>query len=282
MHVADRLAAQSGGEVVVLKMVGTQATPEEMQSHRDYHYQLRRLAQTDVKSLIVRTDDQKASLGEITQKFDLLLLGAPPEQAFRNLFLGSREQRIAEAAQCSVLSLKTPRHRVHARLEPPTGTGDERFELAPFISLAAVGVRLKGARKEDAFKAMAGRLAEMVQVGTARSIEAALWERERRQSTALTGGVALMSATCASVDSMVMGIFTLEQSVDFRGKGSERVDVCLVTVAPPAERQTQLWMLARLARMTIRPGFLTSLRKSRNATELRNAIRQADQQVDLV
>ena len=138
MHAADRLAAQSDGEVVVLKMVGTQATPEEMQSHRDYHYQLRRLAQTDVKSLIVRTDDQKASLGEITQKFDLLLLGAPPEQAFRNLFLGSREQRIAEAAQCSVLSLKTPRHRVHARLELPTGTGDERFELAPFISLGVV------------------------------------------------------------------------------------------------------------------------------------------------
>ena len=118
------------------------------------------------------------------------------------------------------------------------------------------------------------------QGGAATGSEAARWERERRQSTALTGGSALMSATCASIDSTVLGVFTLEQPVDFRGGGGEPVDVCLVTVAPPSDRQTQLWMLARMARMTLRPGFLAAMRQASNVQALREVVRDADENID--
>ncbi len=282
VHVADRLARQEKGELVLFRIVGEDTTPEQMQAERDYHHQLRQLTRSETKSLILKTDDPKALLAEVSKKFDVLILGAPHERPLFHLFFGSREHRYAEAAKCSVLLLKTPRHRVHPRLELPQERGEAHFDLGPYLSGSAIGVRVRGGRKEDVFRAMSERLAEVVQVGSTSSIEAALWERERRQSTALTGGVALLSATCASINTTVLGVFTLEQPVDFRGGGGEPVDVCLVTVAPPAERQTQLWMLARLARMTLRPGFLSAMRKSTNVRDLRDAIRLADESIDRI
>ena len=282
VHVADCLARQEKGEIVLFRMVPESTPPEQMQAERDYHHQLRQLTRCETKSLILKTSDPNASLVEVSEKFDLLVLGAPPERPLYHLFFPSREHKLAEIAQCSALMLKTPRHRVHPRLELPQERGDAHFDLGPYLSGAAIGVRIRGNRKEDLFKGMAERQAEVVQIGSASSIEAALWERERRQSTALTGGVALLSATCASIDTTMLGVFTLEQSVDFRGGGGEPVDVCLVTVAPPAERQTQLWMLARLARMTLRPGFLSALRKSTNVRDLRESMRKADESIDRI
>ena len=263
-------------------MVGEDALPEEMQSVRDYHHQLRQLTRSETKSLIVKTSDSEQTVGEVTRKFDLLVLGGAAERPLFNLFFGSNEHRLVEAASCSVLSLKTPRHRVHPRFELPEERGEDHFDLGPYLANAAVGVRIRGTRKEDIFRAMAGRIGEVVQVGSASGIEAALWERERRQSTALTGGIALMSATCASIDSTVLGVFTLEQPVDFRGAGGEPIDVCLVTVAPPSDRQTQLWMLARMARMTLRPGFLAGMRKAANVQALREVVRDADENIDRI
>ncbi len=282
VHVADRLARQEKGELVLFRIVGEGTTPGQMQAERDYHHQLRQLTRSETKSLILKSDDPQALIAEVSRKFDVLILGAPPERPLFHLFFGSREHRFAEAANSSVLLLKTPRHRVHPRLELPEERGEAHFDLGPYLSGSAIGVRVRGGRKEDVFRSMSERLAEVVQVGSTSSIEAALWDRERRQSTALTGGVALLSATCASINTTVLGVFTLEQPVDFRGGGGEPVDVCLVTVAPPAERQTQLWMLARLARMTLRPGFLSAMRKSTNVRDLRDAILLANESIDRI
>ena len=280
VHAADKIARQENGEIVLFSMVPEDASPEEMQSSRDYHHQLRQLTRSETKSLIMKTSDPEQAVGEVTRKFDLLVMGGAEERPLYNLFFGSNEHRLVEAASCSVLSLKTPRHRVHPRFELPDERGEGHFDLGPYLTSAAVGIRIRGSRKEDIFRSMAGRLGEVVQVGSSSGIEEALWERERRQSTALTGGIALMSATCSSIESTVLGVFTLEQPVDFRGSGGEPVDVCLVTVAPPSDRQTQLWMLARMARMTLRPGFLVAMRQASNVQSLRDIVRDADENID--
>ena len=100
-------------------------------------------------------------------------------------------------------------------------------------------------------------------------ILAALWQRERFQSTALTGNLALMAANHPALQTTRIAVVTSTLPVDFRGPGQREVDCFFVVIAPPKDRQHQLWLLTQIARMTLRSDFLPQVREAATPEELR-------------
>jgi amino acid transporter/mannitol/fructose-specific phosphotransferase system IIA component (Ntr-type)/nucleotide-binding universal stress UspA family protein len=270
-HVADRLAQQEDGQILLYRTVSSQTSKEEMQSITDYHSQLGGMILSTHSSLVERSHDPLAAIVEHSKNFDIIVMGAHAEQAFRTLLFGSFEHRLAEAVSCSVLRLKTPRDMVHPRLAMSLQEQPGRLELGPIIDESSLGVKIAVQSKEELFTQMAERLAERLQTQP-RVVEAAIWQRERFQSTALSGGLALMAATCPSLKKTCFGVITTENPVDFRGPGRRQIDTFFAVLSPPNERKKQLWVLAQFARMTLRTDFLPAVRKAETEGELRKIL----------
>jgi len=270
-HIADKLAQQEDGELLLYRTVPTTVESTELESMSAYHKQLGEMLTSKHTSLIERSDDKLGSITEISKQFDLIVMGAHPERALRTLLFGSFEHRLAENAHCSILRLKTPRDQVHPRLPLLLQEQPGRFELGPAFANAQIDVGISVRSKEELFARMAQLLAHTSN-GNSDVVATAIWKRERHQSTALTGGMALMAATSPAISETTLGVLTTETPVDFRGPGRRQVDLFFTVISPPSERQKQLWLLAHIARMTLRSDFLPAIRDAATAEELREQL----------
>ena len=126
------------------------------------------------------------------------------------------------------------RDMVHPRLA--TLRTPRAPRLGPAIAKGAMGVHLKFRSKEEMFSQMAKLIAPEKKLSP-KIIENAIWQRERFQSTALTGGMALMAATCSQMPGTQLGVITAASPVDFRGPGRRKVDCFFIVLSPPGERQ---------------------------------------------
>lgn len=83
----------------------------------------------------------------VSADYDLLVLGAHPERALLTLFFHHEEHRISEAAHCSVIKVKAPRHTVHSRFDMPIGSSSPfGRNLQSFLTWARGGSPDSGRR----------------------------------------------------------------------------------------------------------------------------------------
>jgi len=273
VHVADCLAAtQMDARVTLFWPISEDAGALEVDQNRQYHEQLSSLCASPCDSRIVRGPDPYSTIADVTSDYDLLILGAPEENTLRTLFKGSKEHKAASASQCSVLKLKAPRHQVHHRFDPRREDTQEQMILAPYIHHAVVGHRLKVNRKGDLFKMVGEMVRNAKATQSEQSVINALVERERQQNTALREGVAISAPTVESLRHTQVVIVTLDRAIDYQSSGRPMVDVALLVLAPRADRQSQLWVLERLARMALRSDLLQKLREANNEDEIQEAI----------
>ena len=267
VHIADRLARQWDGELTFFYPLMRQ---EDEQQYRHYHGELGALCHTSKHtSLVLLTDNEMETVRNVTSEYDLLVIGTSRERGLRTLVAGSRAHKMVAVAKCSVLCLKTPRHKVHHRLPTKLDFTDLEGVFVRLVSGATIiqGLTVAGG-KPYLFKAIATHLASPNGPG-ADEIEWALWKRERTQSTALPQGVQL--ATCSHLESSTtrMGVFTLTTPIPFGRPDRCDVDVCIILKGPPSERQTQLWMLDRVSWLVRHTDILTRLRTAATAEDIR-------------
>ncbi len=273
VHVADCLAAnQKDGRVTLFWPISDDAGPNEVDQSRQYHDQLGSLCASPCDSRIVRGSDPLATIATVSADYDLLIIGAPAERTLRTLFRGSRKHRAAEASQCSVLKLKAPRHQVHHRFAPHREDTQEKMILAPYIHHAVVGHRLQVSKKVDLFKLVGTMVQAAGACNNPTGITTALFDRERQQNTALREGVALSAPTVETLRHTQVVVLTLDRAIDYQSSGRPMVDVVLLVLAPRADRQSQLWVLERLARMALRSDLLQHLREAEDEDAIRAAI----------
>ena len=281
IHVADRLARRTMGRLTLLRPVAEVTGQSQIEGHRRYHEQLRGLCLSPTESLILRTSDVQTTIAELSADYDLMVMGAHAERSLVTLFVHSEEQRIGRAAQCSVLMVKAPRHSVHSRFNLPAGSAPPFGRtLAAFTSRAAVGHRLTVGRKDELLDRIAERLAAVLGVDLAPAIADKLRKRERQQPTGLPGGLALVGATKNGLPATSLGVFTLARPIPWGGRAADKVDVVLVVMSPHEQRQAQLWMLGRLARMIQHEGFVDRLRGAGSEAELLEAVADTDREID--
>jgi basic amino acid/polyamine antiporter, APA family len=279
IHAADRLARRTMGRLTLFRTVAEVTTQSQIEGHRRYHQQLQEMCLCPAESLILKTSDAVATVAELSADYDLLVMGAQPERPLLTMFFPNDGYRLAEAAHCSVLEVKAPRHSVHTRFRMPDhGPGVPFGGLQAFLTWAAVGHRLDVTRKDELLDRIAEQLSRGLGLDLTQEIAAKLRKRERQQPTGLPGGLALVGATKNGLPATSLGVFTLVRPIPWRGPS--KVDVVLVVISPPGQRQAQLWMLGRLARMIQLEGFVDRLRGAGSKLELLEAIGEADLQID--
>ncbi len=284
LHVADRIARHNGGTLTLLRVVAEQTEQMQIEGYREYHKQLSELSRSRTESLILKTAAPAKLIGELTADYDLMVLGAAREKPIRNLLVGSRPDKLAQAAHCSVLMVKAPRHAVHSRFDPPDHSRFGFGDLGMFTTWAACAAQLEVKSKEELLDRMARRHSKVLGVDMADAIFSKLLKREQQQPTALPGGVALIGATKNGLPATSLGVFTTRRKLPWIVRGGSRgvgkVDVAITVLSPPGERQTQLWMLGRLSRMIHAPGFLRRLRAAEDEAALLAVISEEDHRID--
>jgi amino acid transporter/mannitol/fructose-specific phosphotransferase system IIA component (Ntr-type) len=273
VHVADRLASsQDGATITLFEPISEDASDIEVEQHRTYHEQLASLCASPAESRIVRGSDPYSTIAQVTADYDILLIGAPPEKTMTTLFFGSREDRSASVASCSVLKVKAPRHLVHHRFELRHEDAQEQMILAPHIHHAVALPGLRFRSKADVFRHVGLELVFAGLSSSSDDVFQALQQRERRQTTALHEGVAISAPTVESLKCTEVVLVTLDQPIDFQSPGRPMVDVLLLVLAPRSDRQTQLWVLERLSRMAFRTSLLEKLRAAKEAGEMKDVV----------
>lgn len=275
VHVADRLAARCEGELTLFLPVPVEEPDATMHAHQEYHQQLVRMCKAPAHSLVLRTADAESAIEELSAEFDLLIMGAPPESALRNLVLGAPDLELIERARCAVLRLKTPRHEVHTRFRPQVHSPRLDEDMEPFLRHAALVPRLRVGSKRELFTQIARSLAAVEDTDLEPAILDALWERENQQVTSLGRGAALSGFTLAGFEAPTVGVFTTAEPVSFDASRWNQVNLIVVILACPADRQTQLWLKDLFARMLVDGWMTEHLHDARNIATMLDTLRQA-------
>ncbi len=275
VHVADRLASMCDGSLTLFMPVPVEESDAVIRAHQEYQAQFTRMCKAPATGLVLRTEDAESTIEELSADYDLLILGAPPESPLRNLLLGSPDLALLERARCAVLRLKTPRHRVHTRFLRPVNSSRLDQDLEPFLRHAALIPKLQVSSKRELFAQVARSLAAVEDTDLEPHIADALWARENQQVTSLGAGVALNGFVLPGVQAPTVGVFTTATPVAFDLPRNEPVDLLVVILACPADRQTQLWLKDLFAQL-LADGWLSEhLRESRNIATMLDTLRQA-------
>ena len=270
-NTADRIACQENSTVTVFGIVAENADEKTLAVQHDYLREIASMMESDVETQVVRSSTRENGIATVSSDYDLLVMGAHPEGSLRTLFFGSIEHRLAEKAECSVLRLKTPRDRVHERFIHRTGSIEDSANLRNLLNSSHFIIKSNVTTKEEMFKEIAKSLGTALDTNS-EPIASALMQREKLQSTALTGGLALMAATCETLLETHVSILTTENPIDFRGPGRRQIDILIAVVAPSQNRQGQLWILSQFAQMALRSDFLHRVRESNDADQLHSMI----------
>ena len=275
VHVADRLASMCDGSLTLFMPVPIEESDAVMRAHKEYQAQFTRMCKAPANGLVLRTQDAEAAIEELSSEHDLLILGAPPESPLRNLLLGAPDLALVERARCAVLRLKTPRHRVHTRFLRPVSSSRLDLDLEPFLRHAALVPQLRVANKRELFAQVARSLAAVEDTDLELPISEALWARESQQVTSLGAGVALNGFVLPGVEAPTVGVFTTAVPVEFDLPRREPVDLLVVILACPADRQTQLWLKDLFAQLLAEGWLSEHLREARNIASMLDTLRQA-------
>lgn len=290
VSVADRLAQRTGADLTFAYLASPTASDDELAGLRAYHRSLDPLFKTVVgDARIVQAADELEAALALTREFDLLILGAPPQNEAHGLLRGSFEDRVTEGADCAVLRVMALRGLPHSSLHrAPTsaigraGGGHVRLPEDPGFRLAEHVVHVAIVRdgtlrtKAALFQAIGQEAEERLGRSLERSVEELLWERENRQVTALGHGVAIPHLTSYELDDLAVELWLLDPPVDFGGHDTGPIDVCFVILAPPAERGTHLRALGRIGQLSLSEGLLEQLRSAGGAEEAIRILREGE------
>lgn len=297
---AAKLARVHGAGLTFFRALPERAAEWELEAVVDYHEQLGQLCGVPSESVVVRAAQPQSAKIQATADYDLLVTGAPPERGIWGLFVGSAHDRLIEESVCSVLRLKTPRKETHwslpgasagpsdgatARSTEGTARGaaggsspeEARVDLLELVVPERIAPRLTVTRKKELFRAIAELYATDARYGTAAALEAALWQREKMQNTAIGDAIAIPHATVAGTPGTALAVVTLAAPLDYQAAGAQPVGLVFVTVGPPSDRQSHLALLSSLSRLLLDTDLAGALRAAEDIDQIRAAFAAAQQ-----
>lgn len=269
---ADDLARRWGARVTLVRPITPETNTQKRTAETAYLRELSELCEAPARVALVEGSELDATLIKESALYDLIVM-ASPESGFLRRLLGTPTDRVARQAACSVLMLKTPRVRTHEAYAKKRE--NEETKLFEFAHERAIEPHVAVSRKDALFEHVAHAFNEVLEVPEKEILDA-LWARERTQNTSVGHGVALPHATLDAVSSTVVGVFTLEQPINYHGPDGEKVDVVFVIVSPPGDRQLHLELLSSIARLSLTSDMLADLRAANSRQDMLRAINTAE------
>jgi len=264
-HTADDLASLFRADVAFINHSGRHGGDQAVAAA--YAEQMRALCHNETSQEVLEGKDDVADLVRASARFDLVVLGAPPEKPLRAMFFAAREELIMERAHCAVLRLKTPQAEVHRALRAPT-TAPTGSVLLDRLAPEAVAANRAVLKKDRLFSELAALMAGAVPHVSAAAIEKELREREAVQSTAMGQGMAIPHATVAGLPRTYLGVLTMRPPIEWGEQADGPVDVCFCLLGPPSDRASHLRLLAAIAGAVMDSDLLQRLREAETAEAL--------------
>ena len=269
---ADHLAGIYNAVLRFVCYVDENEEPVSRQAKFDYVDQLRDLCVHKTEVVMLDGPDEMAAIEKATEKYDLLIMGAPPPRTFSSRLFGTKKDILTRRSACSVLWLKRPIDQVHEVHDANLKDSDSgEFDLMKYVSRESVEAKVSIQKKEELFRIVTESLAHHFHDEISPLIiHAALWEREQMQVTSVSNGVAIPHATLARAPSgsSTIAVYTLENEIDFGAPNHSKVDICFFTMGPPADRQIHLKLLREIAKIALEPECLKKLRAATTSDEL--------------
>ncbi|MCA8972300.1 MAG: amino acid permease [Planctomycetes bacterium] len=279
---ADHLAEINGAQVTLACFLPEDAELPLLQAQTDYLEQLGKLIAVPSRQHVLRGESEAATLLHVSESYDLMVLGAPPEKRRFSMFRPSLQELLHEKGACSVLSLRTPRTRSHERglfrrKPQPGGARPNKpsFALLEHLDERFLEVGLDIPKKDALFDHFAETFAAALPEIEASAVAKALWERENTQNTSVGDGIAMPHATLREADALRLGIFVLDKGMNFEAIDGKPVDVFFVTIGPPNDRTTHLRVLGKISELVLGTKLLEGIRASKNATDVQRAVEVA-------
>ncbi len=268
VQTADHLAETYGASLTFARFIDDAAEATDVQQQVDYLDQIRQISESRSNTVLVRGKGFVDAMSNMTAGYDLLVMGAPAERGLKAM-LGTKKDQLTEHAGCSVLWLSTPQEKIHGPIA--VSGSSNKFDLLKHIEDGCLRAKQSIQNKNQAFTYFASSFAESNR-SSHEEIHDALWTRERTQNTSVGYGVALPHATIPGLETTTLGIFTLEDPLSYQAIDGQPVDVFIVTLGPPEDRQTHLLLLATVSKLILHTKLLDELRAATDADALQRAL----------
>jgi nitrogen PTS system EIIA component len=192
------------------------------------------------------------------------------------------EWRFARAEINHWIETELPRYTEQelTALESAQSGGDGEPLLAELLSEATVAVPLPAGTKASVLRELVALAEQSWQVYDPEAIFEAVRQREEMASTAQPGGVAIPHPhrrLPGTLGESIIAFGRTTQGIPFGAANGGLTDLFFLVLCE--DDATHLRVLARLARLFIRPGFLDELRAAGTPGEARALILEAERQL---
>ena len=142
------------------------------------------------------------------------------------------------------------------------------MEIDDILTLDRTHCKIDATSRKRALEKVSDFLAESYPAFNAAQLFASLIAREKMGSTALGHGIAIPHCRMKGCDSIVGGLFQLEEAIDFESPDSSKVNLLFVLVVPEEEVKEHLSALAMLASRFDSEAYRESLLAANTSEEL--------------
>ncbi|MBW2734760.1 MAG: PTS sugar transporter subunit IIA, partial [Deltaproteobacteria bacterium] len=274
ISTAKHLAEVDEAELTLVGFVPEKAPLPYGQREADYVDQLRALCPATTKTLIVSGRTKAEAIGHAAAGYDLLVTA---EDAHGNLWRrirGTSSDRITETVTvCSVLRLQSPMDRTHETFDWAKAREElQAVQLSSYVDRACVMVGLHICSKAELFDIIAETFGAVAEHLCSEEILTALWEREGVRGTAAGMGLAMPHATVPSARRTRIGIFTIENPIDYEAPDSRGVDVLFVTIGGADARRSHLVVMSAISKVVLESTLLNELRVAKTRDDALRAL----------
>ena len=151
--------------------------------------------------------------------------------------------------------------------------------VAPLLSVDSIAVPLKATTTNSVLRAMVQQAEQTWQVYDPEAILEAVRQREEIQSTALPGGVAIPHPHRPMPAALGETVIAYGRTLSGIHFGGDRELTDLFFLVCSHDDRSHLRILARLARLFLRPGFLDSLRAAETPLDSWQVIDSAEREL---
>jgi fructose-specific phosphotransferase system IIA component len=134
------------------------------------------------------------------------------------------------------------------RRDVAVGGGGDGFELAGYLSPAAVAVPLSAGDKEGAIRELVDRLDRAGKIRDPEQVLADVMEREATVSTGMEKGLAIPHARSSGVEGMAVAVGVCPKGVDFQALDGKPTRIVFLIASAPDDRGPHLQLLAAIAK----------------------------------
>jgi mannitol/fructose-specific phosphotransferase system IIA component (Ntr-type) len=150
------------------------------------------------------------------------------------------------------------------------------MRLLDYTSDSALLPRQECRDLEDAVSRLVAALVADDSTADPQPLVAEIMQREVEGSTVLAGGLAIPHARFETVRRLRLAVATLTSAVAGTGADDNPVDIVVLIVGPRDDPRQMLRLLARLARLVKKPGFLDRLRAADSTDSMRRVLSEAE------